>query len=358
MEAAGAHKRSATERVDPLNEAGILQQVLSYVPVQTEWPLFLATVNSLWRSVYSRLDAQEMQRKSFSYVMGITAADFTCVPQMTLYSSVFASPSRVHYAHESGMKCSRVSYQYAAGRHATVTTIITARDVGMDYSAATMTGVADCNTLPVMQFLHAQGCPWDETVTSAAAARSDLEILRWASEHGCDWNERAILSEAASSGNVELTAWVKQQPGVVCNEDAMDAAAQKGHTAVCEYLRAQQCPWSAQTCFGAAASGHVHTLRWLHEHGCPWNAVHTCEAAAAGGFIDVMQYLLQHDIAYTPALLTLMLNAAGACNKLAAAQWLRQQGAEWPDVLYYLISRWSGETLAWARAKGCTSPTQ
>jgi hypothetical protein len=57
--------------------------------------------------------------------------------------------------------------------------------------------------------------------------------------------------------------------------------------------------------------------------------------------------------------LTAMLNAAGSHGHLAAAQWLRQQGAAWPAVLR--VNRdywWSGAVLAWARAEGCTSPTR
>jgi hypothetical protein len=65
-------------------------------------------------------------------------------------------------------------------------------------------------------------------------------------------------------------------------------------------------------------------------------------------------------------LLTNTLNCAGAYSHLNIAQWLRQYGAEWPAVLSYSsalfeddqadIHQWSGGTLAWARANGCTSP--
>jgi hypothetical protein len=54
-----------------------------------------------------------------------------------------------------------------------------------------------------------------------------------------------------------------------------------------------------------------------------------------------------------------MLNAAGAYSRLEAAQWLRQQGAEWPTVLQYhdhpVVITWHGRTLDWARSEGCTS---
>jgi hypothetical protein len=64
------------------------------------------------------------------------------------------------------------------------------------------------------------------------------------------------------------------------------------------------------------------------------------------------------------ALLTRMLNVAGANGHLAAAQWLHAQGAAWPAILYYESAEdntreyWSGETLAWARQQGCDAPTE
>eukprot|EP00953_Heterococcus_sp_UTEX-ZZ885_P042253 21482-Heterococcus_DN1.PRE.3 len=78
-----------------------------------------------------------------------------------------------------------------------------------------------------------------------------------------------------------------------------------------------------------------------------------------------MAFLLAHSPDISADVLSSMLNAAGAHDNLAAAKWLRQQGAEWPDVIRYFYvnsfdgyTEWSGEALAWARAEGCTSPTQ
>jgi hypothetical protein len=111
-------------------------------------------------------------------------------------------------------------------------------------------------------------------------------------------------------------------------------------------------------CDGAARHGHVDTLRWLQDNGCPWTALRVCAAAAAGGRIGVMTYLLQQSTTSTPAMLTRMLNVAGSYSELAAAQWLRQRGAEWPEILNDYGRVWSGDVPAWAIAEGCTSPTQ
>jgi hypothetical protein len=82
-----------------------------------------------------------------------------------------------------------------------------------------------------------------------------------------------------------------------------------------------------------------------------------CVDAAEGGHIDAMQYLVLELALATPELLQEMLRAAGSWNRLVAAQWLRQQGAEWPDVLQYEGIYWSAACLVWARRQGCTAPT-
>jgi hypothetical protein len=338
-----------------LHQLGLLKEILGYVG-PGHW-LFLSTVCSLWRDLYTKMITEKLKRR-FSYVMGIdiVVAKFTCIPQMTLYSAVFASSSRVRLAHENGVNCSTTAYEHAAGKHGTVASLMAARELGMEFSAATMMGAAEGNQLPVLQYLHAQKYPWHWTVPAAAARRGDLEMLRWLKEQGCGWEDgKDILCAAVRSGNIDMAAWVKQQPGVVCDENTMAAAAGKGHTAICEFLHAEQCPWSPSACWAAASNGHVDTLRWLREHGCPWIADVIRVSAAQGGRLDVMNYLQQQGIVEGPAVLTRMLNAAGAHDKLAAAQWLRQQGAEWPPVLNYYGTAWSGDTLAWAKADGYTS---
>jgi hypothetical protein len=134
--------------------------------------------------------------------------------------------------------------------------------------------------------------------------------------------------------------------------------ANRGYLHICQYLYAEQCPWGTEACENAAHEGHLSTLRWLHEQGCPWELRDVRSSAAFQGHVHVMEYLLSARVA-PPARarrLTRMLNAAGFNNQLAAAQWLRQRGAEWPLELLYHGNPWQGDTLEWARQQGCTSP--
>jgi hypothetical protein len=53
------------------------------------------------------------------------------------------------------------------------------------------------------------------------------------------------------------------------------------------------------------------------------------------------------------SLLWQVLRSAGAHGHLAAAQWVRQQGALWPATLVFEERRWTGSVLLWGRQQGC-----
>jgi hypothetical protein len=227
-----APKRVIIETRELLYEPAVLQRVLSYAGLG-HW-FFIAAVSSLWRDLYSRLRPRMLQ----VYAPSGYKEEIICVAQMTLYSSVLQSASRVRLAHAHGLKFTK-SFELAAGGYGTVEAVMTARELGLLLSSTTAQGAAGCSNMSVLQFLRARDvCSWDSTAERAAARRGNLTILQWLMEHGCHWNNGSILSEAASSGSLEMTAWVKQQPGVACNTQAMCEAACGGHTAVCEYLHA------------------------------------------------------------------------------------------------------------------------
>jgi hypothetical protein len=115
MVATRAQDRSDSDNCSPLHQVGILRHVLSYVG-PGHW-FFLSTVSSLWRELYAGSADRRMQRRRLTYAMYIHSEDFTCVPQMTLYSSVVASPSRVRFASQNDVDCSTRGFQYIAGRH-------------------------------------------------------------------------------------------------------------------------------------------------------------------------------------------------------------------------------------------------
>jgi hypothetical protein len=342
-----------------LDQAGVLEIVLSYVG-PGHW-FFVAAVSSLWRKSYAEMERVQVHAGKTLY----GAQYFLCFPKMTLYSSVLTSPTRVRLAHAGGLPCTSYKFAEAAVKHADLPTLLAAHELGMrlTYSLAAVLSktAAAQQSLPMQRWLCTQTQQLQlaaEADAHAAAAGGSVGVLTQLHQQGASscWSPAQVLNNAAACGSVALTAWAAQQPGVVLSAATMCAAAEKGHTAVCQYLLSQQCPWSAQACNRAAAGGHTSTLRWLRSNGCPWTVGAVCTAAAQGGSVELLVYLQGQRLLATAAQLTNVLNIAGAYSQLAAAQWLRQQGAQWPAVLRCgKYKQWQGDVLAWARAEGCTS---
>eukprot|EP00953_Heterococcus_sp_UTEX-ZZ885_P009817 5748-Heterococcus_DN1.PRE.7 len=57
------------------------------------------------------------------------------------------------------------------------------------------------------------------------------------------------------------------------------------------------------------------------------------------------------------ATLTTCTAALGAlCTHRYSLQWLRHEGADWPDELQYNGYVWPNDMIAWCRNEGCDSP--
>jgi hypothetical protein len=86
-----------------------------------------------------------------------------------------------------------------------------------------------------------------------------------------------------------------------------------------------------------------------------------CMHAARRGHTCILDHVIEQGEVHDAELLTDALNCASAFGQLQAAKWLRQHGAQWPAVLRHtehgFVMEWRGESLAWAKAEGCTSPT-
>jgi hypothetical protein len=184
------------------------------------------------------------------------------------------------------------------------------------------------NRLAVVQYLHSQGCAWYHEQLELAARKGYLELLRWCHEQGCQFeHDHLAPHHAADSGSVELMAWVLQQD-IELSEGVMSRAAGQGHTALCHYLHAQQCPWDAEATSDAAAGGHVTLLRWLVENGCYCDPESLRMSALESDSAEMLACLQQQGFLSDAATLSSMLADAVAFRCEAAAEWLREQGAQ------------------------------
>jgi hypothetical protein len=383
-----------------LSDAAILERVFSFLP--GNW-LYLGRVCCAWMRTCKRMPVCEVHLMDpYLYPEGVT-----CDWRTTLMCAVFQSPSRLRLAVDCGLALNhnRDYLQYMAGWYADVPTLSLAEELGLTLSDSTVEGAAQSGHVSAMTFLvEERHCVASDDAVGCAAKSGHVDMLVYLRGRGyqstadtcydatsagqlpalqymlgdltctcmtipsarcelCYWQKNSRLWATARSGNIEMVDWIRQEYHVAIDQDALTEAACSGQTAMCEFLVAysQRNIWSTAACHRAAHHGQLGTLRWLHKHGCPWDTdVILIEAAVSWSTNStaVMQCLQQQGVVTTTAQLTDMLNAAGAHNRLHAAKRLRKLGAQWPAVLrHYRRGKWRDDTLAWARAEGCTSPT-
>jgi hypothetical protein len=244
---------------------------------------------------------------------------------------------------------------YAAA-HGHVHMLLWLQQAGFKLDETVCVHAAHAGQFRVLELLDKLGCAFDESVCAAAARAGHLEAVQFLLRYDCLGSADAV-DAAAESGKLPLLQLVLDTDWGEADEETVSSAAARGHTHIVQHLRSEGCGWDTTACTSAATGGHLSTLLWLRDNGCPWDASDVCLGAASSGSVDVMAYMQQQGELVSAELLTEMLQVAGADRRLAAVQWLRAQGAEWPAELRNGRKPWTGVTLSWARAQGCTSPT-
>ena len=123
--------------------------------------------------------------------------------------------------------------------------------------------------LEELQWLRANGCPWDRWTCSGAARGGHLEVLQWLRANGCPWDEWTC-SRAARGGHLEVLQWAHAN-GCPWDEETCTFAAQGGHLEVLQWARANGCPWDADTCVAAVDEQSHDVFLWARENDCPMN---------------------------------------------------------------------------------------
>jgi hypothetical protein len=222
--------------------------------------------------------------------------------------------------------------------------------------------------LHILDHLHSAGCELQESDCMTAARWSQLQALQWLRARNCPWDIDAVGYAVAAAGSMEILVWLQQQQGAVFTMITMCRAACAGEAALVHWLHANGCPWSEDVLCNAAAGAHSDLFKWLHLNGCPYEQLTGKESiswcAAYGGSVECLQYCSERlGAQWTVAQLTDMLRVAGCepkqwtdshtVRRLAALQWLLQQGAQWPAKLYYESECWCTELEEWALTSGC-----
>lgn len=93
-----------------------------------------------------------------------------------------------------------------------------------------------------LQYLHQNGCPWDEDTPDVAAKKGCIEPLGYALEQGCPYNG-FIMQWAARSNILECLQYLIEEQIVYMDEEVFLVALLRGDLACLQYLVDQGCPY-------------------------------------------------------------------------------------------------------------------
>jgi hypothetical protein len=180
-------------------------------------------------------------------------------------------------------------------------------------------------------------------------------VLKWFDRFGYDWQQYRVYSAAVLKGRVQLLKWMHDQGAQFCS--FVIAKAVQSNLDVCEYLYSIGCLSDAFASYIAYINSNLAMLKWLHEHGCAWDAEDLCCYKRPWGNNQLRDYLISQTPEWrSPHILNDFLGRAATSDNIPVAEWLRQRGAEWPQVLVYNDKKWCSSMIAWARKRGRTSP--
>ena len=264
----------------------------------------------------------------------------------TTVASLFSSLGKVQWGVSCGLALSASLCKHAAGL-GQLDCLAWLRARGCAWDKSTCEAAAGAGHLGVLQWARSHGCPWDEDTCTAAAGgfRDEIEDRMFQEYRG---PSAADFAATERGGHLAVLQWAHAN-GCPWNASACAAAAAGGHLAVLQWLRSSGCPWDMFTCSWAALFGRLEVLQWARANGCHWS-MYTFYSAAQGGHLPVLQWLHANNCpcdAYTCAL-------AANAGQLGALQWLRAHGCPWNGAtIRYAAARGHTAVLEWARANGC-----
>jgi hypothetical protein len=359
---------ASCEADNPLEHSGILRNVLSHVGFGC-W-LFVEPVCKRWHAEYRALADEELVKHDRDLDCNHRfcqkhAAD--CAT-LTYWRAAFASAEALQMATACGLHLNNDVNDAGAADDAEPYRWHFSDEWRLDLLHKQLGKF--CNR-DLLLYAHQQhNVPWSDWISAGAAESGDLAKLQWLrKEQQCPWSlgshnwmtaDRNIAVCAQASDNaLTMLRWLKGEGVALPSSTLAIHAAAAGRLSTLQFLAADGYTFESELpCDNAALNGHLEVLQWLYKQGAPLGdeiGDHAAESASVPVLIWLAEVL---PVFWSVQQLTFMLQVAGCYGSLEACIWLRQQGAEWPDVLDAdrgPHAVWKQCVLDWARAEGCTT---
>ena len=141
-----------------------------------------------------------------------------------------------------------------------------------------------------MKYLHQRGCPWHEKTVSTAIIRGSLRCLQYAYAYMRDGAlPLECMKMAAEAGQIPVMQFL-HKIGVPYDKLLYTTAA---NLAVAKHLRGIGCAWVSHHCSHFVTRNLLDCVIFANSNGSRWS-VHTTQAAALNGRLKILQYLHTH----------------------------------------------------------------
>jgi hypothetical protein len=141
---------------------------------------------------------------------------------------------------------------------------------GIAFGAATMQKAARQGWIELVQYLCAEGCPWDESVTAATCEIGQLDTLRWLLQQGCPMNVHICCFTAAARGSadsLEFLQGAEPTAYAILLQLMLAVAGVFGQLETAQHLRQQGAEWPPVLSIQDKHwTGEV--LAWARAEGC------------------------------------------------------------------------------------------
>lgn len=227
--------------------------------------------------------------------------------------------------------------------------LIYVHENGCPWNETTCEYAAGYNQLPCLKYAHEQGCPWNARTTEMAAGRGSLSCLQYAYEQGCPCPITVCIA-AAASGHVNCLKYAHEHE-VPWGEVVTDQAISNDQAECLKYAHKNGCPLSEDPCAQAAEHGSIKCLRYLHENRIPWN-INTTIQAIENDQVDCMEYAHLQGCPFPED----PCGEAAAYGSINCLRYLHEHGAPWGDVIANAIENDQEECLRYAHQQGSPLP--
>ncbi len=227
--------------------------------------------------------------------------------------------------------------------------------------------------IEMLQWLKANGCPWNNFTCASAAMEGNLKVLKWARVNGCPWDNR-VYAYAITNGDMEMLKWVFNnirvfEDRVIYENEIYLCAAREGNLVALQLLfdyRSEHInTWCTGVCDAAVMNGQLEVLQWLLKiktrNGITslWgkNAYYL---AVSRGHLKILEWLFENRLSGAEGVLwdEQTCECAARSGHLNVIQWLREMDCPWSESTHAAareFARESGnkELLVWVLRNGC-----